>query len=163
MVPAMGQSEVPVQSCPDCAAQMPGGARFCPACGRSMLVIERAQGRVGRLKENTAAALSYFTVLAAVFFLFVDPYRKNFFVKFHACQCVLFTGAAILLGLILWLAGLGLFLIPVVGPLLVVIIAVVAGLASFFAWLVLVVKAFQGEMFQLPGIGWLAGRYAGLL
>jgi uncharacterized membrane protein len=126
-----------------------------------MQVIERAQGRVGRLKENTAAALSYFTVLAAVFFLFVDPYRKNFFIKLHACQCVFFTGAVILLGLILWLAGLGLFLIPVVGPLLVVIIDVVAGLAVFLVWLVLVVKAFQGEMFQLPGIGWLAGRYAG--
>jgi uncharacterized membrane protein len=126
-----------------------------------MRTLERAQGRVGGLKENLAGALSYFTIVPALFFLFVNPYRKDLFVRFHASQCVLFTAAAILMGLALWLAGLGLFLIPVIGPLLVVLIDVITGLGWVFAWLVLVVKAFQGEIFRLPLIGDLAGRYAG--
>ena len=126
-----------------------------------MQVIERVHGRIGRLRQDVAGALSYFTVLPALFFLFVDPYRKDLFVRFHAWQCVLFTGAAILMALVLWLTGLAVFLIPVLGPLFVVLMDVVVGLGAIFLWLVLVVKAMQGEAFQLPLIGKLAGRYAG--
>jgi len=34
-------------------------------------------------------------------------------------------------------------------------------LAAIVIWLVLVVKAFQGEMFQLPMLGEFAAQYAG--
>jgi uncharacterized membrane protein len=65
------------------------------------------------------------------------------------------------MALVLWLTGLAVFLIPVLGPLFVVLMDVVVGLGAIFLWLVLVVKAMQGEAFQLPLIGKLAGRYAG--
>ena len=96
-VPAMDQTQAPVQSCPDCAAQMPAGVRFCPGCGRSMQIIARAQGKVGVLSENVAGALAYFTILPAILFLFLEPYRKNLFVRFHALQCFLYTAAIVLL------------------------------------------------------------------
>ena len=58
-----------------------------------------------------------------------------------------------LVALALKVAGLLLFIIPVVGPLFVVLVLVVAGFAAVAVWLVLVVKALQGEMFKLPVLG----------
>jgi uncharacterized membrane protein len=161
MVPAMHEIEGPVQSCPECFAQMPVGASFCPACGRSMHVIAKAQGKVGGLPENLAGALAYFTFLPAIAFLLLQPYRKNLFVRFHGLQCLLFTVATILIALLLWLASLALFAVPVLGPLLVVLVAAVAALAAIFAWLVLVIKAFQGATYKLPLLGEFAEHYAG--
>jgi len=79
----MDQTQAPVQSCPDCAAQMPAAVRFCPGCGRSMQIIARAQGKVGVLSENVAGALAYFTILPAILFLFLEPYRRNLFIRFQ--------------------------------------------------------------------------------
>jgi uncharacterized membrane protein len=58
------------------------------------------------------------------------------------------------------LAGLLLFIIPVLGPLLVLVVSTVAGLAAVAIWLVLVVKAFQGVMFKLPLLGDFAAQHA---
>ena len=157
----MDQTQAPVQCCPDCATQMPGGVRFCPGCGRSMQVITRAQDKVGMLSENLAGALAYFTILPAILFLFVEPYRKNIFVRFHALQCFLYTAAIVLLGVALRLTDYVLFVIPVLGPLLVVVIDAVAALAAILLWCVLVAKAWRGETFKIPLLGDFAERYAG--
>ncbi len=139
---------------------MPAEARFCPGCGRSMQVVLRAQGRVGVLSENVAAVLAYLTFLPALFFLFVEPYRKNLFLRFHSLQCLFFTAALLVAALLLRLAGAVLFIIPVVGPLLVVLIDVVAALAAVLNWVVLLVKAFQGETFKIPILGDLSEHYS---
>jgi uncharacterized membrane protein len=157
----MDQTQAPVQCCPDCATQMPGGVRFCPGCGRSMQVITPTQGKVGMLSENLAGALAYFTILPAILFLFVEPYRKNLFVRFHALQCFLYTAAIVLLGVALTFADYVLFVIPVLGPLLVVVIDAVAALAAILLWCVLVAKAWRGEIFKIPLLGDFAERYAG--
>ncbi len=157
----MNQTQAPLQSCPDCGAQMPAGVRFCPGCGRSMQLIVHARGKVGVLSENVAGALAYFTIVPAMLFLFLEPYRKNLFVRFHALQCFLYTAAIVLLGVGLRLADYVLFVIPVLGPLLVVVIDVVAGIAAILLWFVLVAKAWRGETFKLPLLGDFAERYAG--
>ena len=74
-----------------------------------MQVITPTQGKVGMLSENLAGALAYFTILPAILFLFVEPYRKNIFVRFHALQCFLYTAAIVLLGVALRLADYVLF------------------------------------------------------
>jgi uncharacterized membrane protein len=125
-----------------------------------MQVIAKAHGKVGGLPENLAGALAYFTFLPAIVFLLLQPYRKNRFVRFHALQCLLFTVATILIALLLWLASLALFAVPVLGPLLVVLVAAVATLAAIFAWLVLVIKAFQGATYKLALVGEFAEQYA---
>lgn len=194
---------VPLMSCPLCAAQMPGTAAFCPGCGRSMpmqsklgqskldqstldqstpdqsmldqsipgqSMLEqspptelRAQGRVGALPENIAGVLAYFTFVPAVVFLVLDPYSKNRFVRFHSVQCLLLWGASALFAIALKLASVVLFIIPVLGPLLVYLVSTVVGLAAVVIWVVLVVKAFQGEMFKLPLLGDFAAQQAGEL
>jgi uncharacterized membrane protein len=51
-------------------------------------------------------------------------------------------------------------MIPMLGPLLLVVISVVLSLGFFILWLLLVVKALQGEMLNLPLIGDYAERQA---
>jgi uncharacterized membrane protein len=142
---------------------MPDAAVFCAGCGRPMQSATRAQGRVGMLPEAIAGALSYFTFIPATFFLAASPYNRNHFVRFHSLQCLFFTLACLLIGIAIKVASLILFFIPVLGPLLVSLTSIVAVLAAVVLWLVLVVKAFQGEMFMLPVLGELAQRQAGLV
>jgi uncharacterized membrane protein len=132
---------------------MPETAAFCPGCGRPMQAESRAQGKVGALSEPIAGALAYFTFIPAIVFLVLEPYKKNRFVRFHSLQCLLLWLAGILLAIALKLAGLLLFIIPVAGPLLVLLLSMVVGLAAVAIWLVLVVKAFQGVTFRLPLLG----------
>ena len=146
--------------CSACSTQMPETAAFCPGCGRSMHVIARAEGKVGALPENVAGALAYFSFVPAIVFLFLDPYRRNRFVRFHAVQCLVVWLAGIVVALALRLLGMAVFLIPILGPLLVVIIDVAVILAALLLWLVLMIKALQGEMFGLPGIGAVAQQYS---
>ncbi len=164
-------------ACPDCAAQMPETAAFCPGCGRPMLAagriagprgdlagaeeIPRAQGRVGALPENVAGAIAYVTLIPAIVWLLVEPYNRNRFVRFHSIQSLLLWAAGILVWIALKLSGLVLFHVPMLGPLLIALLWGMVALAVVLIWLVLLVKALQGEMFELPVVGDLAGRYAG--
>jgi uncharacterized membrane protein len=156
----MDETNVPLSSCPDCASQMPQTAAYCPGCGRPMQTEARGQGKVGLLTEPIAGALAYFTFIPAIIFLLLEPYKHNRFVRFHSFQCLSLWGAAVLLAIALKLAGLLLFIIPVLGPLLVVLVSAVVGLGAVVIWLVLVVKAFQGQMFQIPLLGAFAAQQA---
>jgi len=147
-------------ACPYCAAQMPEGAAYCPGCGRSMDSAARASGMVGALPERIAGALAYLTFIPAVVFLRLAPYNKNRFVRFHSWQCIFVWIAAIALGAALKLLSLVLLIIPLLGEFLVLLIPMVIAIGAFALWLVLVVKALQGEMFRLPLIGEVADRMA---
>jgi uncharacterized membrane protein len=146
-------------SCSHCAAQMPENAAFCPGCGRPMLPAPGVQGRVGIFRENLAAALAYLTFIPAILFLILEPYKQNRFVRFHSVQCILLWVVGVLTAVAIKLLAMVLFLVPVIGPLLIVLISVLASLAVVVSWLVLVVKALQGETFKFPGLGGLAERY----
>src|SRR5271157_1067915 len=141
-------------SCPHCAAQMPETAAFCPGCGLAMQEQPRARGKAGGLAENIVGALAYLTFVPAVVFLLREPYKKNRFVRFHSVQ-----------SLLLWLAGIAaaaaLRLAGIAFPLFVVLAAGLLLLAALLIWLVLVVKALQGEMFKLPLLGNLAALHSG--
>ncbi len=122
-----------------------------------MRPVERARGTVGILPEKLAGALAYIFVLAIVFLL-VEPYSKNRFVRFHSFQSLGLCLAAVIAGAALRLASFLLFFIPAVGPLLVLLISMLLGLGFFAVWAVVVVKALQGEMFELPVIGPFAAQ-----
>jgi uncharacterized membrane protein len=101
-----------------------------------------------------AAALAYglgFVSGAAI--LLIE--RRDKFVRFHAIQSVM-ASAAIALGLGVVIV-LGLPRIPIVGfPIYLVSIP-----AVLVVWLILMVKAYQGDRFRLPLIGRLAARLSG--
>lgn len=159
MVSAMEETQAPLQSCPHCGVQMPPTAGFCPGCGRSMHAEPKAQGRVGALPESVAGGLSYVTFLPAVIFLLIEPFKRNRFVRFHSFQCLFAWVVGIVLAAVIRLASLVIVRIPMVGPLLISIVVVVAILGAIFLWLVVTVKALQGEWFHLPVLGEFADRY----
>jgi len=144
-------------ACPNCAAEMPDTASYCPGCGRAMRPIERAQGVVGMLPETLAGALAYF-LLPAIVFVLVEPYKGNRFVRFHSFQCLGLCLAGVVVGASLRVVDFLLFFVPVLGHLLVLLVSMVVGLAFLAVWAVLVVKALQGEMFKLPLVGDFAER-----
>src|SRR5437660_11774650 len=84
MLPAMEQIAVGLKLCPDCAAQMPESAAFCPGCGRSMQIALSARQKPGALPENFFGAFAYVKLLPALLFLLLDPYQKNPFHRLHS-------------------------------------------------------------------------------
>jgi uncharacterized membrane protein len=140
-------------SCPECAAAMPDTAAFCPGCGRDMLPVERVQGKVGALPQTVAGALAYCTIIPAILFLLIEPYNRSRFVRFHSFQCIGLWLAALVMGAGLRVAGFLLFFVPVLGHLISWLAYMVVSLGFFVIWVVLIVKALQGEMFKLPLVG----------
>jgi uncharacterized membrane protein len=145
-------------SCPQCSAEMPDEAAFCPGCGRRTIAVPGAVANTGFLKENVAGALAYFTFIPALVFLRIMPFKRNHFVRFHSFQSIflIIAGLAIAVGLRLCFAVLT--FIPMFGYMLAWLVALLVALAGVILWLVVVVKAFQGELFKLPVIGGLAER-----
>jgi uncharacterized membrane protein len=124
-----------------------------------MQPVEHARGKVGILPETLAGATAYF-FLPAIAFLFLEPYRKNRFARFHSFQSLGLFLSALVLAAMLRMASFALFLVPALGRLLILLVSMVAILAFVAVWGVLVVKALQGEMFKLPGLGDFAERHA---
>jgi uncharacterized membrane protein len=122
-----------------------------------MQPTDPVEGRVGALPRRVAGALAYCTVIPAVFFLLFEPYKEDEFVRFHAFQSILLLMASIGIAAVLWIVGSLLGLISVL-PLL--FLSMLVGVAAVVIWMVLVVKALQGEMFKLPLAGDFADRHA---
>lgn len=120
----------------------------------------RAEGKVGVFPENIAGALAYLTLIPAILFLVLQPYKQNHFVRFHSAQCLLTSAALALAATLLRLAAVFLAAVPVAGPLVVVLTAGLFAIAVFVLWLVLIVKALQGDYFKVPWLGALAERHA---
>ncbi|MFZ1131590.1 MAG: zinc-ribbon domain-containing protein [Terriglobales bacterium] len=130
--------------CPHCGTVMPESAEFCPGCGWSMTPL--APG------ERAAAAVAYLTIVAGTVILFLPAFRKNRFVRFHAWQSVL------LWAVFLVLSAVALVLSNVAAAMVFLLFGILAALAMLFLWIVLTLKAWQGERFELPLFGDLAER-----
>ena len=139
---------------------MPDTAGFCPGCGQGMPPLERVQGNVGGLPRTIASALAYFTIIPAIIFLLVEPYKRDRFLRFHSFQCIGFWLAALVIGAVVRAAAFLLFFVPLLGYLVVLLLSMVTSLGLFAIWVVLIVKALQGEMFKLPVVGDLAEQHA---
>lgn len=146
-------------SCLQCGAEMPDAAPFCPGCGRRMIDVPGAAGAgTGFLKENIAGALAYFTFVPALVFLWMMPFKRNHFVRFHSFQSIYLLIAGVLIALVMRLMFPLLTLIPWLGYLVAWLAALLVLLAWGMLWAVAVVKALQGELFKLPVIGGFAER-----
>jgi len=149
---------------------MPDIAEFCPACGRPVREgnffspeepLEQAPAEPAKImpavewNDRWVGALAYITFLPAVVFLFLKQFQRRKFVRFHAFQSVFFWGVVILLLLLGLLAS-------TIGWLFVwLLIGTLISLALFFTWLLLFIKALQGEWFELPWVGAFAEERAG--
>jgi uncharacterized membrane protein len=96
------------------------------------------------LDPNLAGLLCYLLgLITAIVFLIIE--KENRFVRFHAYQSLGVFGALFVLSLIVGF-------IPLIGTLISYLLAPV----GLILWILLMVKAYQGERFKLP----LSGDWA---
>ncbi len=145
--------------CPACGVRMPERSVFCPGCGHSMGTAIHLQAIAGS-RDNILGALAYVTIIPAIVFLLVEPFRRSRFIRFHAFQCIFLVISMLTLGLALKLVFGVLLLVPLFGQLMVLLIPVIISMGCLILWIVLMVKALQGEAFKVPFIGELAERQA---
>jgi uncharacterized membrane protein/predicted RNA-binding Zn-ribbon protein involved in translation (DUF1610 family) len=157
--------------CASCGTQMADNAAFCPNCGKpagqasgasasaapapgpSSGYAAPAATSAAPIEENIAGMLAYFTIIPAIIFLLIEPYNRNRFVRFHSFQC-LFTCAALIV------LHVGLSIVSYALPLVMFPIWGLLGLAELALWVLLVIKAYQHQMFKLPIVGDMAEKYA---
>jgi uncharacterized membrane protein len=174
--------------CPQCGASSPDYAVFCQRCGTPVTkaradeagaTSSHATSEVARerdmprgeshaessddglpIPENVAGVMAYITITPAIVFLFVEPFKRNFFVRFHAFQHLFLWIAGFALSIVAGILSMLMQLIPFM-RVLVFPLGGLIGLAWFFLWVLLIVKAYQHELFKLPFIGDLAEQRAG--
>jgi uncharacterized membrane protein len=132
--------------CPDCGAGIQPDAAFCPDC--------RWPLRPPSLEQRAIATVAYLPLLPAAVILFLPAFRKENerFVRFHAWQSIsLWT-----VFFVLTLAAL--LLSNVAAAMACLLFGILVSLAMVFLWIVLSLKAWQGERFELPLFGLLGAR-----
>ena len=146
--------------CKACGTEL-GGAAFCPKCGASQtasaapMAAAPAASSEG-LAENVAGLLCYAVGwLTGIIFLLID---KRPFVKFHAAQSIVVFGALMILrigfGIVMGIGGF-------VGFGLWAMVSMVIGLLTVILWILLMVKAYQHELFRVPIAAPIADGIAG--
>jgi len=116
---------------------------------REKIERERLTAPVGTstgLSPNTAGLLCYVAGwISGIIFLVLE--QRNRFVRFHAAQSIVAFGT-------LTVAGIILGLIPVVGG----VFSSIIGIIGFIIWIVMMVKASNGEWYKLPWAGDVAEK-----
>ncbi len=99
------------------------------------------------LSENVAGLLCYVLGwISGVIFVILE--NKSKFVRFHAIQSIYVFGVLTIIGIILRL-------IPGV---VCYVISIIVGVIGFILWVVLMVKAYQGEKYKIPWAGNMAEK-----
>lgn len=168
--------------CPNCGSQVADNVAFCPTCGKAVGQAS-AGGAVAAqptpppppppvytapavsaapMEENVAGMLAYITIIPAIIFLLVEPYNKNSFIRFHSFQCLFFHLAVFVIDIALLIVASILHLIPFIGWFVAALMWPLIGLAFFGIWILLMIKAYQHQIYKLPIIGDVAAKQAGV-
>jgi uncharacterized membrane protein len=136
--------------CTKCGNMVADNVAFCPSCGTPQgtgvtITMAPAAGTQSGLSENVAGLLCYLLGwVTGLIFYFID---KRPFVRFHAAQSIVVFGGLMVIRIVLSMmfvaggaAGLSvgfglLWLVSILGLVL---------------WILLMIKAYQGEKFRIP-------------
>jgi uncharacterized membrane protein len=147
--------------CNMCGTQIADGTSTCAACaGRVATVPPTPTASAGGMADNVAGMLAYITIIPAIIFLVMEPYNKNRFVRFHSWQNIFLHAAWIALWIALMILSAVLAVIPILGHVIAFLMWMVLMLGGFVIWIILLIKANQGQMYKLPFIGDLAEKQA---
>ena len=156
--------------CSSCGADV-AGVQFCSKCGQPVeaSVSGNSGGSVPPpptsasatpvANDNVLGAVAYITVIPAIIFLLLEPYNKNRFVRFHSLQCLMLAAASFVIYMIELILAIPLAFLPVVGTILSIIMGFAIFFALVIAWIMAVIKAYNGEEYRLPVIGDFAAKY----
>jgi uncharacterized membrane protein len=101
------------------------------------------------MTDNVAGALAYATIIPAIIFLVIEPYKNSSFVRFHSWQCIFLYLAGFVIGFV--------NVIPILGQ----IVFIIAMIGLFVMWIMALLKALKGERWEIPFIGKYAAKQAG--
>ena len=122
------------------------------------------------LDENVAALLSYvFGWLSGLIFFLIE--KDSRLVRFHAMQSILFNVVMGILAIVVWIITFAFVLMGAamgdsagalfgLFSLLATLFWVVFSIAILIAWILCLVKAFQGQYFKLPVVGNFAEKFS---
>lgn len=140
--------------CNSCGAQVADGTTTCAACAGRAAAVPAAAG--SGMADNVAGMLAYVTFIPAIIFLVTPPYNQSRFIRFHSYQSIFLFVAVVGIQIALSVLTVVPFLIFITAPLHMLV-----ALAALVVWIILLLKANQGQMFKLPIIGDLAQKQAG--
>jgi uncharacterized membrane protein len=150
--------------CSKCGGEVGDGVAFCPKCGQAQVggqVAQTSQSTQSGLAENVAGLLCYtLGWLTGIVFFLID---KRPFVRFHAAQSIVVFGGLHVINIALGiLFGAGLLMMGGFGAFgLGAALYSLIGLVAFILWILLMIKAFQGEKFEVPVAAGIAKSFAG--
>jgi uncharacterized membrane protein len=143
----------PTGVCAKCGTKNAEGTKYCQNCG-SMLDTQapKVAGSTTSLEPNVAGLLCYVLGwITGLVFILIE--KENKFVRFHAMQSIVTFGAFSVLWIPFYIfSSLGILAI------LFGILQVIIGVLVFVLWIVLMIKAYQGERFKLPIAGDIAEK-----
>jgi uncharacterized membrane protein len=137
-------------ACSKCGAQVADGAAFCGNCGQPTSAVAvnspvRAEGGT-ELNENVAGLLCYsLGWITGLIFFFID---KRPFVRFHAAQSIVVFGGLQIISVVLgwaFVSGVGAGGLGGSG-----LLGGVIGVIEFVLWIVLMIKAYNGQTYKVP-------------
>jgi uncharacterized membrane protein len=139
--------------CPKCGISLPTESKFCFKCGAAIPTASPTPdietNNVSEDPMKLVRPLCYIAgILSGVLFLNMDPYRQNKEIRFHAWQSIFFT-----------LTWLGVLLLHTILPFIffpLFPMTFLIQIAFFALWVILLVKAYNGEIFKLPILGEMA-------
>jgi uncharacterized membrane protein len=119
------------------------------------------------LDENVAALLSYvFGWVSGLIFFLIE--KDSRLVRFHAMQSILLNAAALVIGVVLWIAWVVIAIImSQISDVLASLFSVVLGLVMLVFYLgiliavvMCLIKAYQKQYFKLPVLGNFAEKFS---
>jgi uncharacterized membrane protein len=128
--------------------------------------VQTAKSSTG-LDENIAALLSYvFGWVSGLIFFLIE--KDSRLVRFHAMQSIFLNSAALVVGIVLWIAMMIIALVlSQVSESLAALVSFVLGLLIFVFYIGLLIavifcliKAYQKQYFKLPVIGNFAEKFS---
>ena len=148
--------------CTKCGAAVADNAGFCPNCGAAQAGASGATAPTVQtgMQENVAGMLTYVLGwVTGLIFLFID---KRSFVQFHAKQSIVVFGGLHLLEIALRMFfGFSMMSGDWTGLSFGAALIHLIQLAGFILWILLMIKAYQGERFRIPVAADIADKLFG--
>ena len=141
--------------CVSCGSQISDETNVCSKCGQPAYqaagggTVAASSASTAGLTDNIAGMLAYVTIIPAIVFLLLEPYNRNRFIRFHSFQCIFLCIVLVVIHVVL-------LAVPIIGW----AISIFVNLGALVLWIVLLLKAYQGQKFKLPVIGDLAEKQA---
>jgi uncharacterized membrane protein len=150
--------------CSKCGGEVQTGVAFCPKCGQAQAgeqVTQTSQSTQTGMAENVAGLLCYLLgwITGIIFFL-ID---KRPFVRFHAAQSIVVFGGLHIINIVIGIFfGAGIMMMGGFGTFgLAAALYSLISLVAFVLWILLMVKAYQGQKFEVPVAAGIAKSFAG--